>query len=129
MGVQQHHINYRHVIASLLRKPGGFRDYRYRDDLFPSLVFRQAWERLQTWYAPRQADLHYLRLLHLAAQTLESAVADALTTLLAGEQRWDATTVERLVAPPAPVLPALTRAPVDLQVYDRLLTEDYHAGA
>jgi hypothetical protein len=129
VGVQQHHINYRHVIASLLRKPGGFRDYRYRDDLFPSLVFRQAWERLQTWYAPRQADLHYLHILHLAARTLESAVAAALTTLLAGDQPWDEATVERLVAPPPPALPALTRAPVDLQVYDRLLTEVYHDAA
>lgn len=128
-GRNQHHINYRHVITSLLHKPGGFRDYRYRDDLFPQLVFRQAWERLQTWYAPRQADLHYLRLLQLAARTLESAVAEALTTLLAGNQRWDETTVERLVAPPPPALPALTCPPVDLSVYDRLLPEAAHDAA
>jgi hypothetical protein len=67
-------INYRHIIDSLLRKPGGFRDYRYREALFPGLVFRQAWEQLNAWYAPRRADLIYLRILHLAAQTLESAV-------------------------------------------------------
>ena len=41
-----HRIQYRHVIDTLLRKPGGFRDYRYRDDLFPTAVFRQAWEAL-----------------------------------------------------------------------------------
>lgn len=129
VGVQQHHINYRHVITSLLRKPGGFRDYRYRDDLFPSLVFRQAWERLQTWSAPRQADLCYLRILHLAARTLESDVAGALTVLLASDQRWNETAVERLVAPDSPVLPALTRAPIDLQAYDRLLPEVCHDAA
>ena len=129
VGVQQHHINYRHVITSLLRKPGGFRDYRYREDLFPSLVFRQAWERLQTWYAPRQADLCYLRILHLAARTLECDVALALTLLLEHEQRWEATDVERLVAPSTPTFPALTRAPIDLQAYDRLLPEVCHDAA
>jgi len=49
IGAEQHYVNYRHVIDSLLRKPGGFRDYRYRDDLFPSLVFRRAWEQLNHW--------------------------------------------------------------------------------
>ena len=39
VGRRKHHINYRHLIDTLLRKPGGFRNYRYRDDLFPSLVF------------------------------------------------------------------------------------------
>jgi len=32
----QHHVNYCRVIDSLLRKPGGLRNYNYRDDLFPS---------------------------------------------------------------------------------------------
>lgn len=83
VGRNQHRVNYRHVIDTLLRKPGGFRDYRYRDDLFPSLLFRQAWEQLQQFYAPRKADLTYLRVLHLAARTLESEVACALELLLA----------------------------------------------
>jgi hypothetical protein len=58
-GVQHYRINYRHVIDTLLRKPGGFRNYRYRDDLFPQAVFRQAWEALQERFSPRKADLAY----------------------------------------------------------------------
>ena len=81
-GPQRQHINCRHIIESLLRKPGGFRDYRYREALFPRLVFRQACERLNTWYSPRRADLIYLRILHLAAQTLENDVTAALQLLL-----------------------------------------------
>lgn len=46
---------------TLLRKPGGFRDYRYQQALFPQPVFRQAWERLEQWYVQRTADLMYLR--------------------------------------------------------------------
>ena len=35
LGHGQHRIDYRHVIWSLVRKPGAFAQYRYRDDLFP----------------------------------------------------------------------------------------------
>ena len=82
VGKQQHHVNYRHVITSLLRKPGGFRDYRYREALFPSLLFKQAWEQLNHAYAPRKADLIYLRILHLAALHLKVDVATALACLM-----------------------------------------------
>ena len=66
-GAQRYHVNYRHVIDTLLRKPGGFRNYRYRDDLFPGQVFRQTWERLNQTFQPRKADLLYLRILKQAA--------------------------------------------------------------
>ena len=36
IGKQQHHIDYHHVIWSLVRKPGAFAAYRYREDLFPT---------------------------------------------------------------------------------------------
>lgn len=122
-GKQQHHINYRHLIDSLLRKPGGFRDYRYRDALFPRLVFRKAWEQLNTWQSPRRADLTYLRILHLAARTLESEVAEALTRLLDRDQRWDETDVEGLLNLEPPPVPEVTRGEVSLDLYDQLLQE------
>ncbi len=126
IGKQQHYVNYRHVITSLLRKPGGFRDYRYREALFPSLLFKQAWEHLNRTYAPRKADLIYLRILHLAAQHLEADVATALACLLETTEPWDDTDVAQLVQPePAPV-PALTPLDVDLQPYDQLLTVVTH---
>ena len=57
VGDKQYRVSHRYVIDSLLCKPGGLRDYRYRGDLFPSLVYRQAWERLNQWQSPRKADL------------------------------------------------------------------------
>jgi hypothetical protein len=123
VGRHKHHVNYRHLIDTLLRKPGGFRNYRYRDDLFPSLVFRQAWEQLGQWYAPRKADLIYLRVLNLAARTLESDVAGALAQLLTVKKRWDESDVEQLLElEPAPV-PEVTRPEVALDIYDQLLRE------
>jgi len=46
-GESGHRIDYRHVIWSLVRKPGAFAAYRYREDLFPSLVFRRAYDALR----------------------------------------------------------------------------------
>ena len=128
IGKNQHHVNYRHVIDSLIRKPGGFRNYRYRDDLFPSLVFRRAWEQLNQWQSPRKADLAYLRILRLAAQTMESEVAVALELLLTTPGPWDETDVERLLQPESIPVPQLVSGQVHLQQYDQLLSEVCHAA-
>jgi hypothetical protein len=39
-------INYRHIIKSLVRKPGAFKNYVYRDHLFPNVSFRIAHDML-----------------------------------------------------------------------------------
>jgi hypothetical protein len=119
--VQRYQINYRHVIDSLLRKPGGFRNYRHRDDLFPRAVFRQAWEALARRLSPRKADLAYLRILKLAAQGLETDVSDALEFLLASGTDWDEQSVSALVKPIAATLPDLAVQDINLSLYDQLL--------
>ena len=44
---QEPQIDYRHVIDSLVRKPGAFARYLYREELFPRPTFRQAYDRLK----------------------------------------------------------------------------------
>ncbi len=120
-GRQQHRIEYRHIIWSLMRKPGAFAQYRFREDLFPSLTFRRAYDALQLHERGR-ADKEYLRILHLAASTGERDVEAALSLLLDGNRvpTFDAT--RELVRPPAPpVVPILTPPVLDLTVYDHLL--------
>ena len=122
LGHGQHRIDYRHVIWSLVRKPGAFAQYRYRDDLYPSLSFRRAYDALCT-SRPQGADREYVRLLHLAASTSEDAVTVSLELLL--DQRLVPTfdAVRSLVQPAGPgTLPQLTVPVIDLSVYDRLLT-------
>lgn len=127
VGQNKHHINYRHVIDSLVRKPGGFRNYRYREALFPGLVFRQAWDQLNLWYSPRKADLSYLRIVQLAARHLESQVAAALHLLLTRATRWDETEVEQLLQSDKSIpVPTLSRLVVNLAQYDTLLQEVSH---
>ena len=47
-GERRHRIDYRHVIWSLVRKPGAFARYVYREELFPSVIFRRTYDAIQT---------------------------------------------------------------------------------
>jgi len=122
LGRNGHQINYRHVIWSLVQKPGAFARYRYRSDLFPSLTFRQAYDSLVDAMTDRQADIEYLRVLHLAASTMESEVEAALELLLADKlvPRYDE--VRALVQPTKPNVPEMAELNVNLNEYDVLLS-------
>jgi hypothetical protein len=123
-GRNGHRINYRHIIWSLVQKPGAFALYRYREDLFPSLVFRKAYDALAGALAGRQADLEYLRILHLAASTLESDVAASLERLLTAGDLVSAEQVKREVAPGRTVIPQMVAPVVDLSGYDGLISAE-----
>ena len=116
-------IDYRHVIWSLVRKPGAFARYVYREEMFPSLIFRRAYDQLHARNAGVAGDVEYLRILHLAASTMECAVAAALTQLEAAGTAITADAVKALVASaPADVdVPRLIAEPVDLGAYDALI--------
>ena len=121
-GTNHYCINYRHVIDSLLRKPGGFRNYRYHENLFPQEVFHQAWETLNKTMSARKADIAYLRILKQAALGIESDVAQALTQLLATNSSWDDNTLSELLQCPTPLtIPDLLPQVINLSVYDQLL--------
>lgn len=121
LGHGQHRIDYRHVIWSLVRKPGAFAQYRYHDDLFPSLAFRRIYDRLCVG-TPQRADRDYVRILHLAASTSEAEVELALELLLDQGSPASFDAVRDLVrAPVAARLPVLGPVVVDMAIYDRLL--------
>ena len=122
-GEGKHTINYRHVIDRLGRKPGAFPDYRYREDLFPTIRFRMAYDWLKEKKGDKKADREYLKILHLAASESESGVDGALALLFDFDADIDAETVKGLVAAgvnlPAPR--DVTIDEVDLTAYDQLL--------
>lgn len=117
-------INYRHIIDSLVRKPGAFANYRYREEMFPTSGFRMAWDSLRSAHSEKVADKMYVQILQLAAQESQDAVADALRHLLATEHTLDVERVRELVAN-ATSIPAPTDIHVeapDLREFDTLLT-------
>ena len=122
-GRNLHRIDYRHVIWSLIRKPGAFARYVFREEMFPSLVFRQAYDAIQGLHCGTKGDLEYLRILHLAASTMEVDVAAALTLLAAAGTVITADAVKALVAatPTSIDVPLLIAPAVDLVPYDALI--------
>lgn len=121
VGKHQHHINYQHIIWSLVRKPGAFAAYRYRDDLFPTTIFRQAYDRLMS-ARPKRADHEYVQLLYLAATISESEVETALTLLMETESLPTVDAVRDLVCIPHASSIIQMQAPVlDLTSYDQLI--------
>ena len=89
--------------------------------MFPSLVFRHAYDQLQA-ALPQPANREYLRVLHLAASTAEYAVERALALCLKRGTMPTSEAIRAMVQPAqAIVVPDLTPAVLDLSTYDHLL--------
>lgn len=115
-------IDYRHVVHSLIRKPGAFRRYVYREAMFPSLVFRRAYDALNE-RSEKWADLEYIRILHLAATTMQCEVEAALEAMLqAGEVPESDVVKARIGALRSPQCPQVHVTTPDLDAYDELLS-------
>lgn len=117
-------IDYRHIIDSLVRKPGAFSRYIYREELFPRPVFRHAYDRFCA-AEERTAAARYLRVLQVAADRGEEPVAACLGALLRAGALPLADVIEAQLREPAP-LPAVELAAFtpEFGSYDALLTEE-----
>ena len=123
-GESKHHINYRHIIDWLVRKPGAFDNYRYRDALFPTSQFRFAYDHLCRNHSQKYAVKEYLKILELAAKENESSVNDVLRILISTGSSISSCDVKELVLTDR-MIPAITDVDikqVDVSIYDELLT-------
>ena len=109
------------MIWGLVRKPGAFAAYRYRDDLFPTTTFRLAYDRLLV-ARPERGNQEYVRILHLAATTCEADVETAMILLLETNAIPTFDAVRDLVHPPRSSVALAMAAPnLDLSSYDQLI--------
>jgi hypothetical protein len=122
-GRNRHHVSYRHIIDWLVRKPGAFEQYRYREDLFPTSRFRMAYDSLKQTHGDR-ASKAYLLILYLAARETETGTDEALRHLFHEGQPISFEAVEALVrrGQEIPSATAVTIGPVDLADYDALMS-------
>jgi hypothetical protein len=122
-GENGHYINYRHIIDWLVRKPGAFENYLYKDDLFPTSQFRMAYDLLCSQHGSRQGNKHYLKILELAAKDNEALVNESLRFLInrGGEIHFEIVEamVKSQLEPPA--VTDVEVEQVDLRIYDQLL--------
>ena len=122
-GKGKNHINYRHIIESLKRKPGAFKHYKYHDSLYPTTTFRIAYDHiLQS--DPLRGHKQYIELLELAASDGQDSVEQAIRYHLADETLTTEKikkTLERERELPALVVEI---AAVDLAPYDQLIQRE-----
>ena len=78
-------IDYRHIIDSLLRKPGAFESYQYRSFLYPNPTFRRAYDVLKST-GLTSCTKRYLELLHTAKIYGENEVSLIIDGLLNASQ-------------------------------------------
>ena len=71
-------IDFRHVIGHLLRKPGAFAGYRWREEMFPAPVYRATYDHLTR--IGHDADRRYLEILKVAADEGQTVVAARRTS-------------------------------------------------
>ena len=122
-------VDFRHVIGPLLRKPGAFVHYRHREALYPSTVFRTAYDRLVADHGERPGVIEYLQVLKLAAEHTVEAIEAALQAHLALAGKWRATQVREALVPVARRVVELSSLTPSLAAYDALLTgEVTHVG-
>jgi len=122
MGEDKHYVQYRHVIDSLIRKPGAFENYKYKNDMFPTSHFRIAYDMLKEQY-PAKANKKYLRILYLAAKENEDHVNNALMIMIDSGREIDVDEIEKFVKSSSKYdTPySVTIPPVDLESWDELL--------
>lgn len=121
-GEKKQRINYRHIIEWLVRKPGAFNNYKYREELYPSSHFRIAYDSLKGRVG-NNADKEYLKILHLAFVEGEAKVEKAIQDIAGTGEAISLGAVEALVKKMGTgvTTPEVVVEDVDLREYDALL--------
>jgi hypothetical protein len=115
-------INFRHVVGPLLRKPGAFVNYQHREQLYPTVEYRSAYDRLVADHGERPGIIEYLHLLNLAVEHTVEAVQGALAPWMSGARKWRAADVRTTLRPALVVVPELAALSPELLSYDELLS-------
>lgn len=119
-GVQ---FDYRHVIDSLVRKPGGFANYRYRELMFPTICFRKGFDTAVAQHGEHAGVKCYLKLLHMAKHYGQDNVELELRRVLESGETIDPKAIQSKVEPTSPA--SLVEEPQveqpELDPYDDLL--------
>ena len=125
-GEGKHRIDYRHIIDWLVRKPGAFENYRYREELFPTSRFRVAYDLLKREHSANRASREYLSILHEAVREGEAGVDAALGELIRQSRVVNLEAVRELMASgtSSEAWKRVEVDAVDLANYDALLEEE-----
>lgn len=126
-GENRYSIDYRHIIDSLVRKPGAFIHCDYKEELFPTTNFRIAYDSLSQKHSEREAARIYTRILELAAKESEALVDRALSDLINRDESINIEFVKEYTGrlnESGLQIPEIHLDPPDLTCYDELLGQE-----
>jgi len=122
-GAHKARIDYRHIIDWLVRKPGAFENYYYKDELYPTSTFRAAFDVLKET-TPQRCVKEYLGILKAASQNGETRVGKILKDLICKEKLSLESVLDELASPEKIAsLTDVNVSMVDLNIYDLALLE------
>lgn len=111
-------IDYRHIIDGLIRKPGAFANYQYKESMFPRPCFRWAYDELMKHSA--RGHKYYLEILQLAKMHGEQQVSAGLALLHEKNLIPLPEEIKKMIDVPIKIPTVLVMQPV-LASYDQLL--------
>lgn len=116
-------IKYTHIIDWLIRKPGAFENYLYKEQLFPTSTFRAAYDVLKT-SNPQTYVKQYLGILKAASKDGEVRVGRVIKNLITSGNLSLQLVLETLLAPEKiESIMDVTVFEIDLNVYDLAFLE------
>ena len=120
-------INYRHIISSLVQKPQAFKNFIWKDELFPNQDYQKIWQIVKFIEDSKTACKYFVKLLYLASklpQEKEDYVSDYI--LRYHQQKGNLPTIENCeqqfgVNNKPKIIPWIKTNQHQLRSYDRLL--------
>ena len=123
IGTGQVSFDYCDVIDSLVRKPGGFVNYRYREYMFPTITFRKAFDIVVVQLGEQAGVKCYLKILYMAKHHGQVNVESELHRIIELGETIDPKAIEAKVNTASPA--SLVEDPLieqpDLETYNALL--------
>lgn len=116
------HIDFRHLLPALKRKPGALVRWRLRDALFPRSEYAQTWQQLIARLPEGRAARVMIGLLEMAAADgCEVRLAQALADLLERNELPDLQQLQARFCPRVAQMPAVSVRLPSLATYDTLV--------
>jgi hypothetical protein len=121
-GRRPKYINYQHIIPCLARKPQAFRNYVFRDDLFPSYSFKQTWELLDAQLDDRTACKEIVKIMKIASDSgREEEISKYLEGILMQNKTPRLEDIEKHFAEAHETVVEIAIKPQEPSAYDVLL--------
>jgi hypothetical protein len=116
-------INFMHIVHSLKQKPGAFEDYKYKDSMYPTTVFRMAYDKLKSSTNMLQCNKDYIDLLYLAKTHNLRSISSAIFAVLKEGALPTSEEIIKRLEHKTPSFDVYVQQPT-LSEYDELLTYD-----